>query len=171
MYLSDLLAPFGQHVYYISPSPSDTDDAAPTSSKCSTTVCKPQQKTLPDKTRRNSLSLPRIDVIETPTGYLVRADLPGVNKEDIQVHLDQDTVLYITAEHKDDGTSKQQGSDEGKRVLINERFQPGAKLSRKILLPDPVDASKAESSLTNGVLEIRLSKKQPDEKRKKIVIQ
>lgn len=171
MHLSDLLSPFDQQVCYIVPC-SDGDSTSSTSNKCSTSACKTQQRVPSDKTRYGSISsAPSIDVIESPTAYHIRVDLPGINKEDIQVHLDQDITLYITAENKDDETNKQQSSDETKRVLINERYRPGAKVSRKILLPEPVDASKVESSLTNGVLELRLSKKQPDEKRKKIVIQ
>lgn len=170
MYLSDLLSPLDQQVYYIVPC-SDNDATSPTSDKCPTTACKTRQRVPSEKARYNSLVVPSIDVVEYPTEYHVRVDLPGVNKGDVQVHLDQDTTLYIAAEHKDEEIDKQQFSGGDKRVLVNERSRSGTKLSRKILLPEPVDASKTESSLINGVLELRLSKKQPDEKRKRIIIQ
>lgn len=93
----------------------------------------------------------RIDVTETDDAYTVKAEIPGVRKEDIDVRLDGSTVT-ISAQVK---TEKEEGK--GSRVLRQERQQGFA--SRSFNLSCPVDDARAEASYQSGLLELKLPKR------------
>jgi HSP20 family protein len=93
----------------------------------------------------------RIDVSEQDGSYLVKAEIPGVRKEDIDVRIDGDQVT-ISAETKTEKEEKEKG-----RVIFNERQEGYA--SRSFTLACPVDEAHAEASYKDGVLSLKLSKK------------
>ena len=93
----------------------------------------------------------RVDVKETPEGYQVHAELPGVKKEDIHVHIDG-PVVSISAERKQDKEVK-----EGEKVLRTERYF--GKVSRSFQLGQEIDEAKASAKFNDGVLELVLPKK------------
>lgn len=93
----------------------------------------------------------RLDVAETDGQYAVKAEIPGVRKEDIDVRIDGNTVT-ISAEVKSEKEDKQ-----GSRVIRRERQQGYA--SRSFTLACAVDDARAEASYQNGVLELKLPKK------------
>lgn len=93
----------------------------------------------------------RIDVAEQDGGYLVKAEIPGVKKEDIDVRVDGNLVT-ISAEVKTEKDEKKNG-----RVLRQER-QFGY-TSRSFTLACPVDDGKTEASYKDGILELKLPKK------------
>jgi HSP20 family protein len=93
----------------------------------------------------------RVDVSETEQAYTVKAELPGVKKEDINISLDGDQVA-ITAESKNEREVK-----EGERVLRTERYY--GKLQRAFQLGQAVDESGATAKYTDGILELTLPKK------------
>lgn len=93
----------------------------------------------------------RLDLSEVDGSYLVKADIPGVRKEDIDVRIDGNLVT-ISAELK-----KEREAREGGRVLRHERQYGYA--SRAFTLSSPVDESKADARYENGVLELTLPKK------------
>ena len=90
----------------------------------------------------------RMDVKETPDGYLVHAEMPGVRKEDIEVAIDGNTVT-IAAEVKRETEKK-----EGERVLRSERYF--GNVYRSFTLPMEVDESASAASYDKGVLELKL---------------
>jgi HSP20 family protein len=92
-----------------------------------------------------------IEVTEANGEYKVRAELPGVKKEDIQVNIDGDQVS-ITAETRGGREVK-----EGERVLHSERRF--GKASRTLRLAQEVDEAKASARYADGVLELTLPKK------------
>jgi HSP20 family protein len=94
----------------------------------------------------------RVDVVEKDAGFTVRADLPGVKKEDINVRIDGNLV-QIDAETK---SEKELKEDSGK-VLRSERYY-GA-VSRAFTLTQDVDEAKAVAKYENGVLTLELPKK------------
>jgi len=94
---------------------------------------------------------PRIDVIEQESGYLLRADMPGVAKDAINIDIEANRVT-IRAEIKRDEAAG--GSD---RVLRSERYA-GA-LARSVVLADEVDEAAAVATFENGVLELTLPRK------------
>jgi HSP20 family protein len=93
----------------------------------------------------------KIDVKEQADSYVVHAELPGVNKEDIHVHIDG-ALVALTAERKGEKEVR-----EGERVLRSERYF--GKVSRSFQLGQEIDDTKATAKLTDGVLEITLPKK------------
>lgn len=103
----------------------------------------------------------RMDVKEADGKYLVSAEIPGVNKDDIHVTVDGNRVS-ISAEIKQEKEAK-----EGERVIRSERSYGMA--SRSFTLADEVDQSKVEAKYNNGMLELTLPKK-PGASRKEIAI-
>ena len=93
----------------------------------------------------------KIDLTEHNDNYAVKAEIPGVRKEDIDVRIEGNLVT-ISAEVKKDKEEKKGG-----RVLRAEREYGYA--SRSFTLASAVDDSKADAKYTNGVLELVLPKK------------
>ncbi len=94
----------------------------------------------------------RIDVKENGDAYTVSAEVPGVRKEDIDVHIEGGMVT-VRAEVKQEDT---QTRDD--KLLRSERYF-GA-VSRGIQLPQDVDPAQAKARYDNGVLVLTLPKKQ-----------
>ncbi len=95
----------------------------------------------------------RIDVKENEKSYTVHAEIPGVNKEDIQVAIDGNQVS-ISAEVKNEKVV-----NEGEKVLRSERFY--GKVSRAFTLVQDVDEATSAATYNNGILELVLNKKVP----------
>jgi len=93
----------------------------------------------------------KMDVKEQGENFVVHAELPGMKKEDIHVHIDGATVS-ISAERKQEKEVK-----DGERVLRTERYY--GKVSRSFQLGQDVDESKASARFNDGVLELTLPKK------------
>ncbi|MFQ5995145.1 MAG: Hsp20/alpha crystallin family protein [Acidiferrobacterales bacterium] len=94
--------------------------------------------------------VPAIDVSENDSGYVVRAELPGVKKDDINVTL-EDGVLTISAETKSEHEEKDDG-----RVIRQERHY--GKYTRSLRLGTELDQDKVKASYKDGVLELSLPK-------------
>ena len=93
----------------------------------------------------------RVDVSENDSAYTLRAEIPGVKKNEINVSIDGDTVA-ISAEVKNDKDVKN-----GERVLRTERYY--GKVYRAFTLGQPVDEASAAAKYAEGVLELTLPKK------------
>ncbi len=93
----------------------------------------------------------KIDVKEQEKAYVVHAEMPGVKKEDIHVHVDG-PMVSISAERKQEKETK-----EGERVLRVERSF--GKVSRSFQLGQDIDDAAASAKFTDGVLELTLPKK------------
>lgn len=93
----------------------------------------------------------RVDVSENENAYTLRAEIPGVKKEDISVTIDGDTVA-ISAEVKNEKEVKN-----GDRVLRSERYY--GKVYRAFTLGQAVEEAATAARYANGVLELTLPKK------------
>jgi len=102
-----------------------------------------------------------IDMWEDKDELVVKAELPGIKKEDIDVSLDADT-LTIKAERK-----QEEVAEDSTSYFCERSF---GRFSRSISLPYPVNAKKVHTTFDNGVLEIRLPRAQ-ETKAKHIEIQ
>lgn len=94
----------------------------------------------------------RVDVSEKKDAYVVKADLPGVKKDDINVRIDGN-IVQIDAEVKQEKETR--GSDD--KVLRSERYY--GSVSRTFSLSQDVDDAKALAKYADGVLTLELPKK------------
>ncbi|HEY9104857.1 Hsp20/alpha crystallin family protein [Chitinimonas sp.] len=92
----------------------------------------------------------KLDISQDEGNYIIRADIPGVNKEDIHVDVDG-SLVSISAEVK-----KETEERKGEAVLYTERYQ--GKVFRSFRLDSDVDQGKAQAQYKNGVLELKLPK-------------
>jgi HSP20 family protein len=92
----------------------------------------------------------RIDVTEAADSYKVKADLPGVKKEDIRVNIDGNHVS-ISAE------TSALSTHEGATTICSERSW--GQFYRSFTLPQAVDDGRAKAEFKDGVLELDLPKK------------
>jgi len=88
---------------------------------------------------------PRVDVLEREGHFVVRADLPGLSKEDVKVEVARD---HITLE----GERKEEAKEEREGYYYGE-CRYGA-FYRAIPLPEEVDTTKATAEFRKGVLEV-----------------
>ncbi len=102
--------------------------------------------------------LPPMDVVETADHYVLRADLPGLSDEDVNVQL-EDNVLTISGERKAEHVDQQEGYYRLERAF--------GSFSRSLTLPDGVDSDNVQAGFDRGVLEIRVPK--PEQKKPKTV--
>ena len=92
---------------------------------------------------------PLVDIIDEKDKIIAKAELPGVNKEDIKVTF-SDNTLTIRGERKKEQETKKEN------YYCCERVH--GSYSRTISLPVDIDREKIKSSFKNGVLEIVLPK-------------
>ena len=102
--------------------------------------------------------IPAVDVAETDTAYQVKAELPGIRKEDLDVTVD-DGVLTIKAEHND---NQEQA---GKGQLIRQERSYG-KCVRSLRFGADVDEETITAEYRDGVLHITLPKAKEVQPRK-----
>ena len=93
----------------------------------------------------------KMDVSEDEKAYHVKAEVPGVKKDDIHVSIDGN-VVSISAEVK-----KEKEEKKGETVLRSERYY--GMQSRSFTLMHDVDEAKAEAKCEGGVLELTLPKR------------
>jgi len=93
----------------------------------------------------------KMDVSEDDKAYHVKAEVPGVRKEDIHVAVDG-SVVSISAEVK-----KEKEERKGESVLRSERYY--GMQSRSFTLMHEVDEAKAEAKCNDGILELTLPKR------------
>ena len=93
----------------------------------------------------------KIDVKEDDKSFTVKADIPGVKKEDIQIDIEDDHIS-LRAEVKQE---KEERKDE--KIVYSERAY--GMVSRSFTLPVDVDAKAAKAEYKDGVLNLTLPKK------------
>jgi HSP20 family protein len=92
---------------------------------------------------------PAVDIKETDKEYLVKAELPGVKREDVKVSLDDD-VLTI------EGERRQEKDVKGEKTHRVERFY--GTFSRSFALPEFADAKAIRAESKDGVLNVHVPK-------------
>ncbi len=93
-----------------------------------------------------------MDMSEDDKAYTIKAEIPGVKKEDITVSIEGNLVT-VSAELKE---VKEQKKDE--KVLRRERYS--GKAYRSFTLGKSIDSGGAQATYKDGVLELRLPKKE-----------
>ena len=102
---------------------------------------------------------PQVEVFERDHELVLRADLPGLSKEDVNVEL-ADEAITIEGERKNEHEEKREGYYRSERSY--------GKFYRRIPMPEGVKAEDASASFSNGVLEITIPalKREPQKARR-----
>ena len=97
---------------------------------------------------------PSVDIYETPDNLVIKAEVPGVNKEDITVEV-KDNTLCLKGERKFEKDVKEENYHRMERSY--------GSFKRLFSLPATVDQDKVKASFKDGVLEIKLPKIRKEE--------
>lgn len=144
------------------------------------TKCKAMEKKCLAKSDRCATSLARMDVVETETDCTVHMELPGISKENVQIHYDDRTnMLTVEAERKEEST-EESGKDSSISVADTTTAAPKpfhyykeryyGHIKRSVTLPQNVDGDNVNASLEHGILKLVFAKKPEKETRQKIRI-
>jgi HSP20 family protein len=110
-------------------------------------------RNIPSAGRDEAMALvdwaPAVDVMETDDEFQIRAELPGVEKKDVKLSV-ENGVLLIS------GHREQEKEEKGKRYHKIERAY--GNFARSFTVPETVDAEKVTAEFKNGVLTVRLPK-------------
>lgn len=106
-------------------------------------------------------SVSALDVVESPTDVTIKVDLPGIEKEKVQIHV-KDHVLVISGER-----SNEKVSDQHRYHIVERSF---GSFERRVRLPKNVCVDTVEAHMNNGVLSLKFEKKKEVEDKKEITI-
>jgi len=93
--------------------------------------------------------IPAIDLVETESDFVLRADLPGLSEEDVNIEL-EDNVLTVSGERKSEHEEHKNGYRRIERSSGSFR--------RTLTLPEGVDAESIKATFNRGVLEVQVPK-------------
>ena len=93
--------------------------------------------------------VPAMDLVETGDHFVLRADLPGMSEEDIQIEL-EDGTLTVSGERKAEHEQREEGFHRVERSF--------GTFARSLTLPKGIDGDAVSASFDRGVLEIRIPK-------------
>ncbi|PKP24176.1 MAG: molecular chaperone Hsp20 [Bacteroidetes bacterium HGW-Bacteroidetes-2] len=110
-----------------------------------------------------STTLPAVNIKETKDDFRVDVAVPGKKKEDFTIELDQN-VLTISSEDK---SENEETSEDGR--FTRKEFNYSS-FQRAFSLPDTVEQEKIEAGYTDGVLHIRVPKREESKKKSKRMI-
>ena len=102
---------------------------------------------------------PAVEIKQSDSDYKVKVQLPGVNKDDIEVELDND-FMTITAQIEEEKEEKDQKEKNLKYHTCEFRY---GKYRRTISFDHPIRSEEAEADYKNGVLTITLPKQHVEE--------
>jgi HSP20 family protein len=100
---------------------------------------------------------PAMDLLETDDAFVLRADLPGLTEDDVNIEL-EDNVLTLAGERKSAHEEKGEGFHRVERSF--------GSFSRSLTLPKGVDPEAVTAGFENGVLEVRVPKPEQRKPRK-----
>lgn len=95
--------------------------------------------------------IPAVDIREEKNKFIILADLPGVDKNDVNISM-ENNILTIKGHRFDEN------KDEKNNYFCVERMK--GNFYRRFTLPDTIDGSKIEAKIQKGVLEITIPKKE-----------
>ena len=92
---------------------------------------------------------PVANISETETAYLIKAELPEVNKEDVKVTVNEDVITIS-------GERRKEAEHQDEKVHRVESFY--GNFSRSFRLPEDADVAAIQAESRNGVLKVRVPK-------------
>jgi len=93
--------------------------------------------------------VPAVDIVEEKDRYVLRADVPGVKPENIDVNM-ENGILSVSGERHDESTEEAEGMRRVERV--------SGRFYRRFNLPDTADAEEISAKSANGILEVLIPK-------------
>jgi len=105
----------------------------------------------------HEIKQPLIDIMDNGSEYIIEAELPGIQKENIDIKLTKNSIEIIGEKRKEE---EEKDKDYHRQERSYSRFY------RRLPLPEDVKPSEAEATFKNGILEIRLPKENPTIKEK-----
>jgi HSP20 family protein len=99
---------------------------------------------------------PQVEMFERDNNLVVRADLPGMTKDDVKLELTADGII-IEGERRDENEERGEGFYRSERTY--------GKFYRRIPLPEGVRADEASASFSNGVLEVTMPAAKPEQRK------
>ncbi len=108
-------------------------------------------RTTGDEERTGAGWMPTVDIAEKDDRYLMNIDLPGVSREDVKITL-KDNVLTISGEKKNESEEKDSSYYRSERQY--------GRFERSFTLPSTVNGERIEAGFTNGVLSVRIPKRE-----------
>lgn len=118
-------------------------------------------QTRPSLLMPRGTAMPNVDLEDKGKDFHITADLPGFNKQDVNIEVNEDSVTI---------QAKKTQSEEEKNKNYIRRERAAQIYYRRILLPEKVASDNAKANLNNGTLEIVLPKKEPKETKKLTVM-
>lgn len=106
-----------------------------------------------DWMERANATAPAVNVIEHENDYCVELAVPGMSKDDFQVHVDQNDNLVITMEKKEEKKNDKKEERYLRREFSYSKFQ------QTLVLPDDVEKEKISAHVEHGVLTVELPKR------------
>ncbi|MFP3090181.1 Hsp20/alpha crystallin family protein [Treponema sp. TIM-1] len=104
---------------------------------------------------------PAVDVREVDGSYILEAELPGYDEKDLEIHLDNRTLI-IKSKKEEKSEKKEVQQDEG-RYYIRERRKTS--FSRSFKLPEDADQENITANFKNGLLCLEIKKRAETQKR------
>ena len=104
----------------------------------------------PQSIQENHVNLPKMNIYEDENLYLIKTIIPGVDKKDISLSLDNNTLIVF-------GTTSQENNERLTTLRSEISFKD---FKRQITLPKDSDHQSISANLINGILEIIIKKKQ-----------
>lgn len=98
---------------------------------------------------------PRFDITEDENNIFFNAEFPGMKKEDIKISMSEDRTITFTGEKKADEELKDKTF-----VRVERTF---GEFSRSFMLPETADLGNVKAKFENGILEVTIAKKEPEQ--------
>ena|SRR3972149_737277 len=118
------------------------------------------KKSSGDEELSSGLWSPSVDIYETESDIVLKAELPEVNQKDIQINI-EDNVLSLKGERKFEKETKEENFHRIERSY--------GSFSRSFTLPGSINKEKVKASYKNGVLKVTMPKKE-ESKPKQITV-
>jgi HSP20 family protein len=121
----------------------------------------PMQQRFSSNMMQGNQWAPPVEVFEKDNRLVVRAELPGMSKKDVQVEIEDD-VLTISGERREEHEETRQGYRHSER-----RY---GRFFRRIPLPEQTDPEEIQASFKNGLLEIEIPIQRPEHRSRQVDI-
>ena len=114
-----------------------------------------QSKNQPEQAVNRAYMSPRVNITETKDGYMLQAEMPGVNKEGLEISLEGNELTLV---------GRRPHETEGLDLVYRE--STGRDFRRVFVLDPTIDTAKIEAKMDNGVLHLHLPKAEQVKPRK-----